>query len=96
VSLAVLDGRDEVVQGAIRIAEVRGLNFVTVHDPLTNAQHIAPLPTFSCSPKDHSDLAAYTAAMVCQICSQPLYSKDGLRKIETSADLESVLADLEL
>jgi hypothetical protein len=95
VNLAVLDSRDEVVQGAIRIAEVRGLNFVSVRDPLTNTQHIAPLPTFSCSTKDHSDLAVHTAATICEVCKHPLYSKDGMRKIETQADIESVLTDLE-
>ncbi len=86
---------DEILQGAIRTAEVKGINFVIVRDAASNTQYISPLPTFECSPKDHCDLAAYTSETICHLCKKPLYSNDGFKEIKTRTDVEVVLADLE-
>jgi hypothetical protein len=68
---------NEVLQGAIKTAEVMGVNFALMRDVPSNTQIVIPLESFACSPKDHEDLAAYTKETVCQICRECLYSDNG-------------------
>jgi hypothetical protein len=88
---------NEVLAGAIRTAKIKGINFALLREPGTYAQCVFPLPGFSCSPKDHADLAAYTAETVCEKCQQPLYGTNGsgLTKIKTRADVDRLFAELD-
>jgi Glycosyltransferase family 9 (heptosyltransferase) len=86
----------EVLAGAIRTATIKGINFALLREPGTYAQCVFPLAGFSCSPKDHADLAAYTAETACQICQYALYNeRSGLTKVKTRADVDRLLAELE-